>query len=29
MSKAEKILKAAEIMHRNGYEYFFAEELVK
>lgn len=26
---AEKILKAAEIMHRNGYEYFFAEELVK
>ena len=26
---AEKIWKAAEIMHRNGYEYFFAEELAK
>ncbi len=26
---ADKILKAAEIVHRNGYEYFFVEEIVK
>ena len=25
---ADKVLKAAEIMHRNGYEYFFVEEIV-
>ena len=26
---SDKILKAAEIIQRNGYEYFFAEEIVK
>lgn len=26
---AEKVLKAAEILHKYGYEYFFIEELVK
>lgn len=26
---AEKLLKAAEIIHINGYEYFFIEEVVK
>lgn len=26
---AEKIMKAAEVVHRYGYEYFFVEEIVK
>ena len=26
---AEKIMKAAEVVHRYGYEYFFIEEIVK
>ena len=26
---SEKIMRAAEIVHRYGYEYFFIEEIVK
>ena len=26
---ADKVMKAAEIVHRYGYEYFFVEEIVK